>query len=86
MFRLGETINKLARRGKGPEEFLPLKPSQKKFSVREYETLRKNKDKFNPNEKVVVLFKSSTKAVSRTVYTQEIDFHKLKEELENLIK
>jgi len=44
MIRLGETINKLARRGKGPEEFLPLKPSQKKFSVREYEALRKKKE------------------------------------------
>lgn len=50
------------------------------------ETLRKNKDKFDPHEKVVVLVKSPTQGVNRMVHTQEIDFDKLKEELENLIK
>jgi len=49
------------------------------------ETLRKNKDKFDSNEKVVVVFKSPTKGVNRMVHTQEIDCNKLKEELENLI-
>jgi len=49
------------------------------------ETLRKNKDKFDLNEKVVVLVKSPTKGVNRKVHTQEIDCDKLKEELENLI-
>ena len=50
------------------------------------ETLRKNKDKFDPYEKVVVLVKSPTKDVNGLVHTQKIDFDKLKEELENLIK
>jgi len=50
------------------------------------EALRKNKDKFDPNEKVVVLFRSPNKGTNRTVHTREIDFDKLKEELENLIK
>jgi ribonuclease P protein component len=49
------------------------------------ETLRMNKDKFDSNEKVVVLFKSPTKGVNRMVHIQEIDCNKLKEELENLI-
>jgi beta-lactamase class A len=44
MVRLGETVNKLARRGKEPEEFLSRKSSQRKFSVRELETLRKRKE------------------------------------------
>jgi len=50
------------------------------------ETLRKNKDKFDPNEKVVVVFRSPTKGLSRTAESKEIDFDQLKEELENLIK
>lgn len=50
------------------------------------ETLRKNKDRFDPNEKVVVLVKSPTKGMNRKVHTQEIDFDRLKKELENLIK
>ncbi len=50
------------------------------------ETLRKNKEKFEPNEGVVVLFRSPSKGTSRTVHTKEIDFDKLKDELENLIK
>jgi len=49
------------------------------------ETLRKNKDKFDPNEKVVVLVKSPTIVMNRKVHTQEIDFDRLEEELENLI-
>jgi beta-lactamase class A len=44
MVRLGETVNKLARRGKEPEEFLPRKTSPKKFSARELEVLRKRKE------------------------------------------
>ncbi len=44
MVRLGETVNKLARRGKEPEEFLPRKPSPKKLSVRELEGLRRKKE------------------------------------------
>ncbi len=50
------------------------------------ETLRKNKDKFDPNEKVVVLFKSPSKGMNRMARTKEIDFDKLKGELENLIR
>jgi ribonuclease P protein component len=57
------------------------------------ETLRKNKDKFDPHEKVVVLFRSPSKGTNRVAHTKEIDFGKLKcefctlrEELENLIK
>ncbi len=50
------------------------------------ETLRKNKDRFDPNEKVVVLVKSPTKGMNRKVHTQEIDLDRLKKELENLIK
>lgn len=49
------------------------------------EILRKNKDKFDPPEKVVVLVKSPTRGVNRMVHTQKIDFDRLKEELENLI-
>jgi len=49
------------------------------------ETLRKNKERFDPNEKVVVLVKSPTKVMNRKVHTPEIDCDKLKEELENLI-
>ena len=41
------------------------------------ETLRKNKDSFDPNEKVVVLFKPGT---------EDVNLDKLKEDLENLIK
>jgi ribonuclease P protein component len=50
------------------------------------ECLRKNKDKFDPNEKVVLLVKSPNKVMNRKVHTQEIDFDRLKEELESLIK
>jgi ribonuclease P protein component len=66
------------------------------------ETLRKNKDKFDPNEKVVVLFRSPGKGKNRPdgrpqtgarpspsgrmVHTGGIDFEKLKKELESLIK
>jgi len=50
------------------------------------ETLRKNKDQFDPNEKVVVLVKSPTKGMNRKIHTQEIDLDRLKKELENLIK
>ncbi|MFQ6002322.1 MAG: ribonuclease P protein component [Candidatus Zixiibacteriota bacterium] len=50
------------------------------------ETLRKNKDKFDPDEKVVVLFRSSARATPRMAYTNEIDFDKLNKELENLIR
>jgi ribonuclease P protein component len=50
------------------------------------ETLRKNKDKFDSNEKVVVVFKSLTKGIKRIVDTQKMDSDKLREELENLIK
>ncbi len=50
------------------------------------ETLRRNKDKFDPNEKVVVLFRSPNKGANKMVHAGEIDFEKLKEELENLIK
>ena len=50
------------------------------------ETLRKNKNKFDPNEKVVVLVKSPTIGMNRKIHTEEIDFDKLKKELENLIK
>ena len=50
------------------------------------ETLRKNKDKFDPNEKVVVLLRSPKKGMNHAVHTGEIDFGKLQEELENLIK
>jgi len=58
------------------------------------ETLRKNKDKFDPNEKVVVLLRSPNKGTNRpdrrpsgrTVHTGEIDFDKLKKELEDLAK
>ena len=50
------------------------------------ETLRKNKDKFDPNQKVVVLFRSPGKGVNRSTHTQEIDFDKLKKELEDLAK
>jgi ribonuclease P protein component len=49
------------------------------------ETLRKNKDRFDPNEKVVVLVKSPSKGMNRKVHTQEVDCGRLKEELENLI-
>jgi ribonuclease P protein component len=49
------------------------------------ETLRKNKDQFDPNEKVVVLVKSPAKEMKRKVHTQEVDCDRLKEELENLI-
>ncbi len=44
MVRLGETVNKLAKRGKKPEEFLPRKPSIKKLTTRELEALRKRKE------------------------------------------
>ena len=50
------------------------------------ETLRKNKDKFDPDEKVVVLFRPPSKGTNRAVHAGEIDFDKLKEELENLIR
>lgn len=50
------------------------------------ETLRKNKDKFESNEKVVVLFRSPSKGPNRTVHAGEIDFDRLGKELENLIK
>jgi ribonuclease P protein component len=50
------------------------------------ETLRKNKDQFDPNEKVVVVVKSPNKVVNRKIHTQEIDLDRLKRELENLIK
>lgn len=50
------------------------------------ETLRKNKDKFDPNEKVVVLFRSPNRGTDRTAHPGEIDFDRLAEELENLIK
>lgn len=50
------------------------------------ETLRINKDKFDPNEKVVVLFRSPSRRVDRKTGSQEIDFDKLKGELDNLIK
>ena len=50
------------------------------------ETLRRNKDKFDPREKVVVLFRSPNKGMNRAVHAGEIDFDKLKGELENLIK
>jgi ribonuclease P protein component len=50
------------------------------------ETLRKNKDRFDPGEKVVVLVKSPTKSMDRMVHTKEIDLDKLKKELENLIR
>jgi ribonuclease P protein component len=50
------------------------------------ETLRKNKHKFDPHEKVVVLVKSPTKGVNGKVHTQEMDFDRLKKELENLLK
>jgi ribonuclease P protein component len=49
------------------------------------ETLRKNKERFDPNEKVVVLVKSPTRSVKRITNTPKIDFEKLKVELENLI-
>jgi ribonuclease P protein component len=50
------------------------------------ETLRKNKDKFDSNEKVVVLVKAPAKGMKRIANTPKIDFEKLKVELENLIK
>jgi len=50
------------------------------------EILRKNKDKFDSNEKVVVLFRSPIKGLSRTAESKEIDFDQLREELENLIE
>ena len=50
------------------------------------ETLRKNKEKFDANENVVVLFKSPIKGMNRAVHAGEIDSDKLKGELENLIK
>ncbi|MCK4384934.1 MAG: ribonuclease P protein component [candidate division Zixibacteria bacterium] len=50
------------------------------------ETLRKNKERFDPNEKVVVLFRSPNKGTSHTVHTGGIDFDKLGAELENLIR
>lgn len=50
------------------------------------ETLRKNKDKFEVSEKVVVVIRSLSKDMNQKVYTQQIDFDKLKTELENLIK
>jgi len=50
------------------------------------EILRKNKDKFDANEKVVVVIKLANKDMNRMVQTQDIDFDKLKKELENLIK
>ncbi len=50
------------------------------------ETLRINKDKFDSKEKVVVLFRSPSRRIDRKSGTQEIDFDKLKRELESLIK
>jgi ribonuclease P protein component len=50
------------------------------------ETLRKNKDKFDPNEKVVILFRSPNKGTNHTAQTEGIDFDRLRVELENLIK
>ena len=50
------------------------------------ETLRKNKVRFDPNEKVVVLFRSPNKGTNHTVHTGGIDFDKLGAELENLIR
>ena len=77
---------KIARGTKGA-----IKRNKIKRIIRE--TLRKNKDKFDPNEKVVVLFRSPGKGMNRTSHIKEIDLDKLKcefctlrEELENLIK
>lgn len=50
------------------------------------ETLRKNKDKFDPHEKVVVLVKLATKDINGRIPNQEMDLRKLKEELGSLIK
>jgi ribonuclease P protein component len=50
------------------------------------ETLRKNKEEFDSNEKVVVLVKSPSKGINRMGHNVEIDLGKLKEELENLIE
>jgi ribonuclease P protein component len=52
--------------------------------IREF--LRKNKEKFDPHEKVVVMFKSLTKSINGIVDSQKIDGDQLREELENLIK
>ena len=77
---------KIARGIKGA-----VKRNKIKRTIRE--TLRKNKDKFDPNEKVVVLFRSPGKGMNRTSHIKEIDLDKLKcefctlrEELENSIK
>jgi ribonuclease P protein component len=50
------------------------------------ETLRKNKDKFDPNEKVVVLFRSPNKTANNMVRAGDLDLGELREELESLIK
>jgi ribonuclease P protein component len=70
---------KIARGTKGA-----VKRNKIKRIIRE--TLRKNKGKFDPNEKVVVLFRSPNKGVNRAVHAGEIDFDRLGEELERLIK
>ena len=61
---------KIARGTKGA-----VKRNKIKRTIRE--TLRKNKERFDPNERVVVLYKSPT---------QKIDLDKLGAELENLIR
>jgi ribonuclease P protein component len=70
---------KIARGTKGA-----VKRNKIKRVIRE--TLRKNKDEFDPNEKVVVLFRSPGRGADHTVHAGEIDFDRLGEELENLIK
>jgi len=70
---------KIARGTKGA-----IKRNKIKRIVRE--TLRKNKERFDPNEKVVVLFRSPSKGKNHTVHPGGIDFDKLTEDLENLIR
>lgn len=49
------------------------------------ETLRKNKEKFDPNEKVVVLVKSPGKGTNLKSCPFTIDFDRFKMELESII-
>jgi ribonuclease P protein component len=92
--KLGENIvlYRLRSSGEGQKFGIKISKGTKGAVIRNKikriirETLRKNKDKFDPYEKVVVLVKSPTQGMNRIVHPQEIDFDKLKEELENLIK
>jgi ribonuclease P protein component len=65
-----------------------IKEAVKKNKIKRIirETLRKNKDKFDPHEKVVVLVKLSTKCINGRIPDREIDLDKLKEELGSLIQ